>query len=143
VKWTYEGEEFISEMVGEYYGFVYRITNLRNGHDYVGRKYFKAKRKLKPLKGRKNKRIRIVETDWQDYWGSSDRLKKDIELLGKENFKREIIHLCKSRGETNYMEAHFQFKEQVLLREDNYNGIIAIKLGYRGLQDVEIDDGID
>jgi hypothetical protein len=127
--WVYEGKEFVPEMVGDWYGFIYRITNLRNGHDYVGRKYFKSKRKLKPLKGRKNKRIRIVETDWQDYYGSSKRLLEDIDKLGKDQFKREIICLCKTRGDTNYMEAKIQFDEDVLLRDDNYNGIIAIKIG--------------
>ena len=128
-KWIYDRAEFTTNDIGEYYGFVYRITNLINGHDYIGRKYFKTKRKLKPLKGRKNKRIRIVETDWQDYWSSSKRLLEDIDKLGEENFRREIIYLCKTRGETNYMEAKIQFDENVLLREDNYNGIIAIKIG--------------
>lgn len=135
--WTYEGKEFIPKMVGDWYGFVYRITNLRTGHDYVGRKYFKSKRKLKPLKGRKNKRIRIVETDWQEYWGSSKRLLEDIEILGKDKFTREIIYLCKTRGETNYMEAKIQFDEDVLLREDNYNGIIAIKIGYGSVKNLK------
>ena len=116
-------------MVGDYYGFVYRITNLINGHDYVGRKYFKTRRKLKPLIGRKNKRIKVVETDWQDYWGSSKRLQEDINKYGEENFKREIIMLCDTRGNTNYYEAKIQFSEDVLLREDNYNGIIAVKIG--------------
>jgi hypothetical protein len=127
--WTYKGEEFTSEDIGDYYGFIYRITNLTTGHDYVGRKYFKSKRKLKPLKGRKNKRIRIVETDWNDYYGSSKRLLEDIEELGKENFTREIIELCTTRGNTNYAELVWQVKEEVLLREDSYNGIIAIKIG--------------
>ena len=116
-------------MVGDYYGFVYRITNLINGHDYIGRKYFKTRRKLKPLIGRKNKRIKVVETDWQDYWGSSKRLQEDINKYGEENFKREIIMLCDTRGNTNYYEAKIQFSEDVLLREDNYNGIIAVKIG--------------
>ncbi len=127
--WIYEGKPFTSDDIGDYYGFIYRITNLDNGHDYVGRKYFQSKKKLKPLKGRKNKRIRVVETDWQDYYGSSKRLLEDIELLGKDKFKREIIELCTTRGNTNYMEAKIQFDEDVLLREDNYNGIIAIKIG--------------
>ena len=135
--WTYNGKEFTTDGIGDYYGFIYRITNLENGHDYVGRKYFKSKKKLKPLKGRKNKRIRVVETDWQDYWGSSKRLQGDIELLGKDKFKREIIHLCKTRGETNYMEAKIQFDEDVLLREDNYNGIIAIKIGIGSVKDLK------
>lgn len=127
--WIHKGEVFTSDDIGDYYGFVYRITNLINGHDYIGRKYFISKRKLPPLKGKTRRRTRIIETDWQDYWGSSENLLKDIEKHGKENFKREIIHLCKTRGETNYMEAKYQFEEDVLLREDNYNGIISIKIG--------------
>jgi len=127
--WMYNGESFSSSMVGDYFGFVYRITNNINGYDYVGRKYFKTVRKLRPLIGRKNKRHKIKETDWQDYWGSSKRLLEDIDKYGKENFKREIICLCKTRGQTNYMEAKIQFDEDVLLNEQNYNGIIAIKIG--------------
>jgi hypothetical protein len=107
-----------------------------NGHDYVGRKYFRTKRKLKPLKGRKNKRHRIIETDWESYYGSSKRLLEDIEVLGKENFKREIILLCDTRGNTNYYEAKIQFDEDVLLREDNYNGIIAIKIGVGSVKNI-------
>ena len=128
-EWMHNGKSFTSDMVSDYYGFVYRITNLINGYDYVGRKYFKTKRKLKPLIGRKNKRHRIKETDWQDYWGSSKRLLEDIEKHGKHNFTREIICLCDTRGQTNYMEAKIQFDEDVLLNENNYNGIIAIKIG--------------
>ena len=127
--WTYKGKEFTSEDIGDYYGFVYRIVNTINGHDYIGRKYFKTKRKLKPLIGRKNKRHKVIETDWQDYWGSSRRLQEDINRYGKENFTREIIMLCDTRGNTNYYEAKIQFEEDVLLREDNYNGIIAVKIG--------------
>ena len=134
--WTYNGKEFTIDDVGDYYGFIYRITNLDNGHDYIGRKYFKSKRKLQPLKGRKNKRHKIVDTDWQTYYGSSNRLLTDIELLGKDHFKREIILLCDTRGETNYREAEIQFKERVLLREDNYNGIIAIKLGVGSVKNI-------
>ena len=115
-EWMYNGENFSSDMVGDYYGFVYRITNTLNGYDYVGRKYFKTIRKLKPLKGRVLKRHRIKETDWQDYWGSSRRLLEDIEKHGKHNFKREIICLCSSRVQTNYMEAKIQFYEDVLIK---------------------------
>jgi hypothetical protein len=137
--WIYNGTLFDSGDIGEYYGFIYRITNLTNGHDYVGRKYFKTIKKRPPLKGKKNKRLETIETDWKDYWGSSSRLVADILELGKEQFKREIIHLCSSRGETNYMEAHYQFKEEVLLREDNYNGIIQLKLGKNSVKDVKIN----
>ena len=137
--WTYNGVPFESEDINEYYGFIYRITNTVNGHDYVGRKYFKTIKKRPPLKGKKNKRRETVETDWKDYWGSSARLVEDMTRLGKDKFTREIIHLCKSRGETNYMEAYYQFKEGVLLKENNYNGIIQIKLGKGSVKDLIIN----
>jgi hypothetical protein len=136
--WTYNGKLFDSEDIQDNYGFIYRITNTTNGHDYVGRKYFTTVKKRPPLKGKKNKRKETVETDWKEYWGSSPRLQADIDILGRDKFTREIIHLCKSRGETNYMEAYYQFTEGVLLREDNYNGIIQIRLGKNSVKDVKI-----
>lgn len=135
--WTYNGKTFESEDIQDNYGFIYRITNTINGYDYVGRKYFTTVKKRPPLKGKKNKRRETVETDWKEYWGSSPRLQADIDTLGKDKFTREIIRLCKSRGETNYMEAYYQFTEGVLLREDNYNGIIQIKLGKNSVKDVK------
>ena len=135
--WTYNGKTFDSEDIQDNYGFIYRITNTTNGYDYVGRKYFTTVKKRPPLKGKKNKRREIVETDWKEYWGSSPRLQADIDTLGRDKFTREIIHLCKSRGETNYMEAYYQFTEGVLLRENNYNGIIQIKLGKNSVKDVK------
>ena len=135
--WIYRGKPFDSEDIQDNYGFIYRITNTTNGYDYVGRKYFTTVKKRPPLKGKKNKRRETIETDWKEYWGSSPRLLADIEQLGKDKFTREIIHLCKTRGETNYMEAYYQFTEGVLLREDNYNGIIQIKLGKNSVKDVK------
>ena len=43
--WIYEGRPFTSDDIGDYYGFVYRITNTTNGKTYIGRKYFVQKRK--------------------------------------------------------------------------------------------------
>ena len=136
--WLYNGKPFNSEDIQDNYGFIYRITNTTNGHDYVGRKYFTTVKKRPPLKGKKNKRRETVETDWKTYWGSSPRLQADIDTLGKDKFTREIIHLCESRGETNYLEAYYQFKEGVLLRENNYNGIIQIRLGKNSVKDLKI-----
>lgn len=137
--WIYNGTAFESEDIGTHYGFIYKITNKITGHDYIGRKYFTTIKKRPPLKGKKNKRREVVETDWKTYWGSSPRLQKDVETLGKENFTREIIHLCASRGETNYLEAYYQFTEHVLLRENSYNGIIQIKLGKNSVKDLKIN----
>ena len=136
--WIYNGKAFESEDIQDYYGFIYRITNTTNGYDYVGRKYFIKVKKRPPLKGKKNKRRETVETDWKEYWGSSPRLQADIDTLGRDKFTREIIRLCTSRGETNYLEAYYQFKEGVLLRENNYNGIIQIRLGKNSVKDLKI-----
>lgn len=138
--WIYNDQEFESEDIGDNYGFVYRITNTENGYDYIGRKFFWTVKKRPPLKGKKNKRRSTVETDWKDYWGSSDRLSKDIDQLGKDKFTREIIYLCKTRGETNYMEVYFQITEHVLLREDNYNGIVNVRLGNGSVKNILIED---
>ena len=78
--------------------FVYLITNKSNGMKYVGKKLAKFKTTKPPLKGKKNKRRGTKESDWRDYWGSSDRLNADVEQLGSKNFTREILYLCKGRG---------------------------------------------
>ena len=138
--WIYKGNEFTSNDIGEYYGFVYRITNTTNGHDYIGRKFFHTIKKRPPLKGKKNKRHSKVETDWKTYWGSSEQLQADIDTHGKEKFSREIIRLCNTRGETNYCEAYYQFIEGVLLKENNYNGIINIRLGGNSVKGLLLED---
>jgi len=138
--WQYQDKVFDSEDISDNYGFVYRITNTSNGHDYIGKKFFWRKVTRPPLKGKKNKRRSLAESDWKEYWGSSDRLQADIEKLGKDKFSRQIIHLCKSKGSTNYLECYYQMKENVLLRDDNYNGIINIRLGVGSVKDVLLED---
>ena len=122
--WCYNGQVFIEP--GEYYGFVYEITNLLSGRKYIGKKFFWSLKRKQVNKVRK--RVK-VESDWKEYWSSSDELKSDIERLGKENFKREIIHLCKNKGTTNYFEAKEQFIQGVLEdKETWYNSWISVKV---------------
>jgi len=45
------------------FGFIYEITNTVTGKKYVGKKQCKSKLKRKPLKGNKNKRIEIKQSD--------------------------------------------------------------------------------
>ena len=127
VNWTYQGE-LVETLPDGVVGFVYLITNTTTGRMYVGKKLAKFKRSRPPLKGRKNKRRHTVESDWQDYYGSSDLLTEDVNRLGKEKFKREIIHLCKSKGECNYLEAKEQFARGVLESDDYYNGHIRVRV---------------
>ena len=126
--WYYKGEEFTSDMIGDYIGFVYVITHLSNNKKYVGKKLLTSKRKLPPLKGKTRKRTVVKESDWQDYFGSSDEVKALVEEQGRENFHREILHLCKSKGELSYLEAKEQFDRNVLLSDEYYNGIINCKI---------------
>ena len=126
--WYYNGEEFTSEMIGDYVGFVYIITDLSNDKKYVGKKTLVSKRRLPPLKGKTRKRTKIVESDWQDYYGSSEEVKLLVEERGRDQFKREILHLCKSKGEMSYLEMKEQFDREVLLRDDYYNEFIGGKI---------------
>jgi hypothetical protein len=126
--WTYQNKT-VDSIPDEYEGFVYLITNTQTGQKYIGKKLAKFKTTKPPLKGRKNKRRGTKESDWKDYWGSSDRLQADVEALGPENFTREILYLCTNRAEMSYIEAREQFDRRVLERDDYYNGIINVRVG--------------
>ncbi len=128
MQWTYQ-DKIVEEISEEYIGFVYLITNLTNGKKYIGKKLAKFKVTKKPLKGKKNKRRSTKESDWRTYWGSSDKLNADVEHLGPENFTREILFYCTSRGELSYLEAKEQFDRKVLETEEYYNGIINVRVG--------------
>ena len=128
MNWTYQGNK-IDTISDEYEGFVYLITNLKTGQKYIGKKLAKFKTTKPPLKGRKNKRRGYKESDWKDYWGSSDRLNADVQSLGPENFTREILYFCKSRAEMSYIEAREQFDRRVLETDEYYNGIINVRVG--------------
>ena len=128
--WLYKGEEITSPPEGAY-GFVYQITNLINGMKYIGRKYFWSP-KYRQVKGKRKKSM--VESDWQTYYGSSQRLVDDIKQHGKENFKREILYIEDTRGMVNYREAKTQFLLEVLESDVYYNGIIQIKIGGRSVK---------
>jgi hypothetical protein len=131
--WLYNNQE-ISELPDNCVGFVYLITNLTNDRKYVGKKlskFSKTTYKTVTLKNgtKKKKKIKSkIDSDWLVYYGSSIELNKDVELLGKENFRREILFFCKSKAECSYIEAREQFTRRVLETTDYYNGQISVRV---------------
>lgn len=131
--WLYQSI-LIEELPESCVGFVYLITNSITGRKYIGKKLAKfAKTSYKVVKQKngikKKKKIRTkVDSDWRDYYGSSEELSKDVTTLGKENFTREILHYCTSKAHTSYLEAKEQFERRVLETTDYYNGQISVRV---------------
>ena len=130
--WTYLNKP-ITVLPEDCVGFVYEITNTTNGRKYIGKKLARFKRSRPPLKGRKNKRRFKVDSDWQDYYGSSDELSADILKIGKDKFTRQILFYCKSKAELSYVEAREQFARKVLESNDYYSGHIRVRVHGKGI----------
>ena len=131
--WTYQGQP-VDVLPEDCVGFVYVITNITNNRKYIGKKLAKfSKTTYKTVKlkngNKKKKRIRSkIDSDWQEYYGSSPNLQKDIDTLGKDNFTREILYYCSSKAETSYIEAREQFERKVLESDEYYNGHIQVRV---------------
>lgn len=133
MSWLYESQQ-VDVLPDDCVGFVYLITNKLTGRMYIGKKLAKFSRttyKTVKLKNgnKKKKKIRSkIDSDWQQYYGSSPELSRDVEALGKENFTREILYYCRSKAECSYVEAREQFARRVLESDDYYNGHIQVRV---------------
>ena len=133
MQWTHKDQP-VSQLPTDCAGFVYLITNTVSGRMYVGKKLSKFKTTRYKMHTQKNgkkvrKKIRgAVDSGWQDYYGSSEQLNKDIESLGRDRFLREILYYCRSKAELNYVEAREQFARKVLESELYYNGHIRVRV---------------
>jgi hypothetical protein len=131
--WLFESKK-ITELPEDCVGFVYLITNNITGRKYIGKKlakFSKTTYQTVKLKNGTKKRKKIrgkIESDWQSYYGSNDKLKQDVEQLGSENFTREILYYCRSKAECSYVEAREQFSNRVLESDDWYNGHIQVRV---------------
>lgn len=125
--WTYRGRPF-TQAPQSMAGFVYCISHITTGKKYIGQKVFWQKKRLPPLKGRRNHRVKIVESNWKDYWGSSDTLLQDIERYRWDRFTREIICLCLNRSSLSYMEAWEIMRRNAITDDNYYNGIIHLRV---------------
>jgi len=127
--WLYNEQEFTTEGIGDNIGFVYEILDKQENMLYIGKKRFWSKVSKPPLKGRKRRRRSVKESDWQDYYGSSEEVKTLVEESGRDRFERRILRLCKTLGEMSYYEAKIQFENDVLLKPDKYyNAFIGCKI---------------
>jgi hypothetical protein len=125
LKWTYNHKEFTGEEIGEYFGMVYLITNTRTGRKYVGKKFF-TKAARRQVKG-KSKKVRVA-SDWEKYFGSNKVIQEEVKTLGEDVFKREILHLCKSRSECSYWETWEIFNRDALRTDDYYNDWVSCRI---------------
>ncbi len=131
--WIYQAA-VLDQLPEDCTGFVYLIVNNISGRKYIGKKlarFAKTTYKTVTLKNGKKKKKKIkgsIESDWKDYWSSCDELKKDVELLGKDNFTREILFICYSKAECSYIEAKLQFENKVLESTDYYNNFIGLRV---------------
>ena len=123
--WLYNNSEFTEDMIGDHTGFVYMITNLQTGRMYIGQKNLWMP-KIKSIKGKK-KRIK-VHSDYMDYWGSNEELKKHVSEHGVDKFKREILYLCKNKGTQNYLELREQIDRRVMESDTYYNSFVGGKI---------------
>ena len=143
MSWNYQGLP-INELPEDCVGFVYLITNKLTNRMYVGKKLAKfSKTTVKTVKlkngNKKKKKIRSkIDSDWQTYYGSNEVLKKDVKDNGHEQFKREILHLCISKGDCGYLEAKEQFVRGVLESDEYYNTWIMCRVRDSHIKDYNV-----
>ena len=127
--WLYEIDriklEFDEKLSSDYFGFIYKITNLENSKFYVGKKSFVYNKKKKlgkkematmPItRGRAvTTKVEQVDSGWQKYWSSSKELQSDVKQLGEDKFERLILQLCMTKKQLTYFEMYYQMRENVL-----------------------------
>lgn len=133
MSWLYNGQP-VEQIDPKYVAFVYKITNLLDGRFYIGYKQTTFA-KTKQVKGKK-KRTK-VESDWREYWSSSEELKADVARLGESNFKREILYFCESKSMGSYLELREQIDRRVMENpETTYNGIVNARVSRMHLKNV-------
>lgn len=118
-------------------GFIYKITNLRSGKFYIGRKSLFSNTKKKLTKkelaehtgpGKKpTKKLVTKESDWENYWGSNKTLLQEVKDSGTSDFRREILKFCFNKKQLTYWEVHFQCVNEVLLTDKSYNDNVLAK----------------
>jgi hypothetical protein len=132
--WLYNNKE---DFPTDYYGFIYKITNLETGKYYIGKKAFFHNKKKKLTKkeiaeqtgpGRKaTTRVDQEDSGWKSYWGSSKELIADVKKLGEDKFTRVILKFAKTKKQLTYYELESQILHNALFDNTSYNDNILGK----------------
>lgn len=133
-------KDFNPQLINDYLGFVYCITNKTTSKKYIGKKLFWNQVKLKPLKGYKKKRLTVKQSNWKHYTGSCKALNEEISILGTQSYSFTILHLCKTKFDLSYVEMVEQIRRKVLFSDDYYNGIINVRLNNKGANKSDFKD---
>ena len=117
--------------IDKYVGFVYEIHEINSSRIYIGIKKYWKRIKRKPLKGKKRKRIEIVESDWRTYNSSNKLLQKKI-AEDPRNYRKIIVRNCKTIIEMKCAEAFEQLQLYLTGNWDKcYNEYIGLRLRIR------------
>ena len=110
--WIYKGKKIknTDDLPQGTFGFVYLITH-KSGLKYIGKKQLFYKNS-KPSK-------------WEEYVGSNDAMKTLLMNGSLNDFKREILVICKTKRDLTYQEVKSQFLYEVLENPDFANKNIA------------------
>lgn len=124
--WVYRSAVY-NTTPDDFAGFVYLITHLPSGMKYIGKKLFWSKIRV-TRNGKKKSAER--ESDWRAYWSSSPVISRMFEEGSQsQDFTREILHLCITRGELGYLELREQMDRRVLEYPELYlNGIVQARI---------------
>lgn len=96
-------------------GFIYLITNLINGREYIGKKLYSFHRMVKGKDGGRRKG-KTLPSNWEFYTGSCKELNGDIAKYGEGKFTFEILWNCSSRSVLHWMEIKEQVNREVLTK---------------------------
>ena len=132
IPWEFEDNGYRFERLDDFakgaVGFIYEIE-FNNGKKYLGRKALYHKRTMRPLKGKKRKRVKMVESNWKDYLGSfkNQGLKEKIKTGEIYPVRRAIITVCYDAWQMTYFETKYLFVRDCLLDDNYYNNNILGK----------------
>jgi hypothetical protein len=123
---VYNEKEFTSADIADFVGFVYLLTDRESGRRYIGKKCFFSTRTLVLLKGKTKRRKKSQESDWQTYCSSNIVIQRLVAEHGLDRFKREILHLCRTKSEVTYHETRMQIENEVLLSDNWFNSTFSV-----------------